>query len=257
MPGTAQPDLARQAAFWDARAADYPAPDAPSVRDRMIARLAAAPEGARPAPGRRVLDVGAGTGAIALHAHAAGAEVVALDVSAAMLGRLRDADPTGAIRTVHADWRTVDPAASGLARGFDLVFAQMVPSFREAADFARMSACSRGWCVFVGWGRVRRDPWMEKAFALHGMPWEVPAGVPLALDRLGSLGIRCEPVWLAETWPRDRPVEAAVRDAVDHLDVRGATADIGLLTRTAAAMAIQGRMVDASSVEIGIVTWRP
>ncbi len=257
MTGTAQPDLGRQEAFWDARATDYPAPDAPEVRDRLLARLAHLPDVARPGPGRRVLDVGAGTGSLAIHARDRGAEVVALDVSAAMLARIRAADQSGTITTVHADWRSVDPEAAGLARGFDLVFAQMVPSLREAADFARMSACSLGWCAFVGWGRVRRDPWLERAFALHGVPWEVPAGVPLALERLAEIGVRCEPVWMPETWSRERPIGAVVRDAVDHLSVRGVEADVGLLTDTAGALAVHGRMADTASVEIGIVTWRP
>ena len=251
-----QPDLSRQAPFWDARAADYPAHDAPVNRDRLSARLALVPEEALPVTGRRVLDIGAGTGAFALHAAEMGADVVALDVSAGMLDRLRAADPLERVTTLHADWRSFDPSHHGFERAFDIVWVQMVPSFREVSDFERMMRCSRAWCVFIGWGRRRDDAWLKHAFDLHDVPWEVPTGVPLAVELLASLGLDTKPTWLAETWERDRPIDAAIRDAADHLMVRGVTADRDELRAAVTPRAIDGRVIDRSNVEIGILAWR-
>ena len=152
---SAQPQLDRQAAFWDARSEDYPDPSTREQMQRLLERLARLPQEARPAAGLRLLDVGAGAGAISLHAARAGAVVTALDVSSAMLRRLEAAGQKG-IETLVADWRAFDIDAAGFRRAFDLVYAQMVPSFRDVADFARFEACSRGWCVFIGWGRERR-----------------------------------------------------------------------------------------------------
>ena len=101
----------------------------------------------------------------------------------------------------------------GWRRAFDRVYAQMMPSFREAADFARFEACSRGWCVFIGWGRERHDAWLQAAFAAHGVPWEVPAGVPLAAAQLQTLGRQPVPVYWRETWQRRRTLEQAMADA--------------------------------------------
>ncbi len=203
-----------------------------------------------------MLDVGAGTGAFALHAAETGADVVALDVSAGMLNRLRAADHMGRVETLHADWRSFEPSEHGFERAFDIVWAQMVPSFREASDFQRMMQCSSGCCVFIGWGRRRCDDWLQHAFELYGVPWEVPTGVPLAVELLASLGLDVQPVWLAETWKRDRPIDAAIRDAVDHLMVRGVTADRAWLLEAIAPRANEGRVIDRSEVEIGILAWR-
>jgi len=252
---SAQPQLDRQAAFWDARSEDYADPSEPEQRQRLLRRLARLPHEARPTAGLRLLDVGAGTGAISLHAAQAGAIVTALDVSSAMLRRLEAAGQKE-IETVVTDWRAFDIDAAGFRRAFDLVYAQMVPSFRDVADFARFEACSRGWCVFIGWGRERHDPWLEAAFAAHGAPWEVPAGVPLAVQQLTALGRAPEPVYWRETWTRRRSVAAALRDATDHLQVRGARPDPELLGALLAKHGDVDPLVDACVVEIGLLAWR-
>lgn len=251
-----QPALERQSAFWDARAADYPDPLAAAERARMRQRLAHWPKAACPRPGQRVLDIGAGTGALALHALEAGAEVTALDVSAAMLQRLARTLAPVPVAAVQADWRAVDIDALGWRRAFDLVAAQMVPSLRESADFERMSACSRGWCLFVGWGRERHDPWLEAAFAAHGVPWAVPAGVPLAASCLRACGHRVWPCYWRETWQRQRTRDAALRDAVDHLEVRGVQADLARLQALLGTCTRDERLVDCCEVEIGLLAWR-
>lgn len=86
--------------------------------------LGPALEAVRPLAGARVLDVGAGTGRLALLAQAGGATVLATDRAPAMLEvarrRLGVADPTGARwSTAVADYRAL-PASSGWA---DLVVA--------------------------------------------------------------------------------------------------------------------------------------
>lgn len=254
MNPSAQPQLDRQAAFWDARSEDYPDPSTPEQRQRLLERLAHLTQEARPAAGLRLLDVGAGTGAISLHAARAGAVVTALDVSSAMLRRLEAAGQKG-IETVVADWRALDIDGAGFRRAFDLVYAQMVPSFRDVADFARFEACSRGWCVFIGWGRERNDPWLEAAFAAHGVPWEVPAGVPLAVQQLAALGRTVRPAYWRETWTRRRSVAAAIGDAADHLLVRGAEPNPELLRALGAKHGDPDLVIDACEVEIGLLAW--
>jgi demethylmenaquinone methyltransferase/2-methoxy-6-polyprenyl-1,4-benzoquinol methylase len=79
-------------------------------------------------PGDRVLDIGTGTGTLALMAAARGADVVGIDVSAPMLAeaqRKRERSPVGKrVRFVEAGVAELDTALGG--ETFDLVTASLV-----------------------------------------------------------------------------------------------------------------------------------
>ncbi len=62
---------------------------------RLIAELAG--------PGGRVLELGVGTGRLAIPMAAAGLQVTGVDASDAMLDRLRAGDPRGTVRVVRGD----------------------------------------------------------------------------------------------------------------------------------------------------------
>ncbi|GGV05558.1 hypothetical protein GCM10010260_48460 [Streptomyces filipinensis] len=69
-------------------------------------------------PGASVLELGVGTGRVALPLAAKGFRVHGVDSSAGMLARLAGKDPEGRITPVHADFATLD-----LGRTFDVVLA--------------------------------------------------------------------------------------------------------------------------------------
>ncbi|MEU8230614.1 class I SAM-dependent methyltransferase [Actinoplanes sp. NPDC048967] len=135
---TVQPDTteadralkARHRAMW--ALGDYP-----SVATEVIPRLGATLVGAcRTGPGQRVLDVAAGTGNAAIPAALTGAEVVACDLTPALLeaGRALAAD-----RGAVVDWREGDAEALPFADGsFDVVLScvgvMFAPHHRAAAD---------------------------------------------------------------------------------------------------------------------------
>jgi SAM-dependent methyltransferase len=75
------------------------------------ATVAAVVELVRAAGGGRVLELGVGTGRLAVPMAAAGLDVTGIDVSAAMLDRLRAKDTAGAVTLVQGDM------AAGLPKG--------------------------------------------------------------------------------------------------------------------------------------------
>lgn len=138
-----RPDGAHDAAFWDRRARSYGGGDerSPYVTGflRHLAIL----------PGESVLDVGCGTGALALPLARAGHEVTGIDFSAGMLERLRrraTEDGLDGVTTVQAGWDD-DWRAVGVGDA-DVVIASRsldVPDLRAALEklgaFARRRVC--------------------------------------------------------------------------------------------------------------------
>lgn len=243
------------AALWSERAPRFPSGRDPGHRARMLARLTHVPQAALPRTGMRCLDVGAGTGVFALYASDEGADVTATDVSEGMLARLSANDPERRVTAVRADWKDIDPEAHGWTGGFDLVLAQMMPGVRTPEDFLRMEACSRGWCVYIGWGRKRHDPWLDAVFAAHGASLPLPPGTPNALEQLVAIGRMVTPVWIKETWHPQRPMDAAVPDAISHLRMHGIAPDYDRIMAMARTHARGGIILEGAKNEIGVLAW--
>jgi ubiquinone/menaquinone biosynthesis C-methylase UbiE len=116
------------------------------VRDELIARL-------KPAAGERWLDLGAGTGELAVRAAAAGAQVTAIDIAEPMIERARaTAEEAGAdIRFDVGDVEYLpyeDRCFDVLVSNFGLIFAP--DHANVAAELARVS-CSGARLGLTAW----------------------------------------------------------------------------------------------------------
>lgn len=139
-PGTTEPTGAAPGiAGWDTIAAAYDevvTPVAMRFAEELLAR-------ADVGPGTRMLDVAAGSGALAIPAARRGAHVVATDVSAGLIDRLaRRAQAEG---LAHLDAQVMDGQALDLADGtFDVAASQfglnLFPDIpRGASELARVT----------------------------------------------------------------------------------------------------------------------
>jgi SAM-dependent methyltransferase len=110
----------------------------------------------------RILELAVGTGRLAIPLAGAGHEVTGIDVSAAMIERLRAADPESSVTTVLGDM--VDDLPDG---PFDLVFVAFNSLFM-LADADRQRACFAAVARVLGPGGA----FVVEAF----VPWDPPRG---------------------------------------------------------------------------------
>ena len=157
------------------------------MRDRLLSWLPADLEG------MRVLDAGCGTGALAVEAARRGAEVVAIDLSATLVGLAHER--SAALGETRIDYRVGDMLDPALGR-FDFVVAMDSLIHYEAPDMVRMVAglaarAERG-LLFTFAPRTWSLALMHRVGQLFPRGDRSPAIEPIEAGRLGSL-LRGEP----------------------------------------------------------------
>jgi SAM-dependent methyltransferase len=241
---------ARIREFWDADAHTYDVAKSHAISDPLeAAAWRRALEEALPRQGARVLDVGAGTGALSILAAELGNEVTALDLSPGMLGR---AELKAKERGLDERMSFVVGSAMEPPKGpFDVVMERHVlwTMLDPVGGLARWREVARRLILFEGvWGerdlrRRAKDLAAETLRRLRGLPEDhhapypedvlaelplarLPSPVPLieAVQQAGWSGVRIKRLrdveWAAmlhEPWPlgwlERRPRYALVADA--------------------------------------------
>lgn len=178
--------------YWDNAAATYDMYQA-EIKSRRIEKvIAALKNGGLLYDGVQVLDIGCGTGMLAIELARHGAKVTALDFSENMLDRLRKDMPKeleANIQILHEDWHQIDINEKGWEKRFDLVVAFMSPGVSKPDAFFKMMGCAKKGCAMKGWAAKRTHPIMSDLWLkIMGTPLEdKPQSIYYKINLLFSL----------------------------------------------------------------------
>ena len=144
--------------------------------------------------GMKVLDIGCGTGMLAIELAKHGAKVTALDFSKGMLEKFRQditPDIKNNISVFYEDWHKIDIESKGWEKNFDLVIAFMSPGVASPEAFFKMMQCSKNGCAIRGWAAKRTHPILSDLWKkIMKTPLEdKPQSILYKINLLFSLGI--------------------------------------------------------------------
>ncbi|OGR36674.1 MAG: ribokinase [Desulfobacula sp. RIFOXYB2_FULL_45_6] len=162
--------------------------------------------------GMEVLDIGCGTGTLAMELARHGAKVTALDFSENMLEQFRQSitpDIGKNITLLCEDWHTIDIIEKGWKKKFDLVIAFMSPGVASPESFYKMMGTSKNGCAIRGWAAKRNHPIMASLWEkiMGGVLEDAPQSILLKINLLFSLGLFPDITFDKVEWDQNVTVE--------------------------------------------------
>lgn len=243
--------------YWNARAANYPQPFEREMitKSRRIIKLA---EGLGAVfAGRRLLDIGCGTGNYALPLAARCRAVTGVDGSAEMLKVFRAQARARGIknaRAVHSKWHRLPGRAT--AGKFDTALASMTMAVHNKAEVLKMERAAAQ-CVYIGWAGVRRNALLEKVYRHHGLAYKAPHGADLVLPVLRALKRKFRLKYIRDGWTKAMTPAETMKEIEIAMKANSVRPDykwLGpLLTRSARG----GVIKQVTRARKALIVWEP
>ena len=241
--------------FWEDMAKRYPRFDDPSMSRDVTRMIEQSLSCGIDFYGSRVLDIGCGTGTVAIPLALKGAEVTAIDLSESMLDTLqRDAERAGVgtqITTARSDWE-----GYRVDRPYDIVIASMTPAVSNDSHLDKMLRSATKAGIYVGWGAYRVNRTLKRLFEAHRYYYPMLSGSAHRFtEKLMRRGIGVETRYFESAWEERMPQDEAASYARNQLTQHGITPDDAILESVFDAHRDGDFVLFHTEAEKGVLAW--
>ncbi len=247
---------ANEKLFWNNRARNYPLPFERETFAKTGRILRLLEDMGVSFKGRRLLDIGCGTGVYSLRLAKTAASALGVDSAPEMLKIFRREKRLRGIKNAACAlsvWSAMP--AELLAGRFDIALASMTMAVKTKADILKMEKAAPR-CVYIGWAGVRRNALLENVYAKHGVKYQAPEGAAVVLKALKELSRAPKVRLITDSWEKKASIADTLRDIEVGLKVNGARMDRPWVESLLKKMARKGKVRQVTSVRKALITWR-
>ncbi len=237
----------------------YPLPFDPKTLDdtRRIIAIAEA-EGVQ-VYRAKILDIGCGTGTYTLPLAQRAAQVTGVDSSEKMLDCCRRgiaAHDIKNVRILRMDWQADDIDSLEFTGVFDIVWASMTPAIRTRDDITKMRRCAGKSCVYIGWGKLRKNDLLEEVFTAHNQVFGPPPGAAAICALLENQGISPRTTQVLTSWDWQGSLEEACKNAASYLEA-GSDMEVqyDIIKKIVSRHCRDGKVSHTTHVEMEVLVW--
>jgi len=242
--------------FWEHLAKHYPSYTNPQMGDDVRTMIDLATGFGVDFNGAHVLDIGCGTGTVAIPLAMMGATVCAMDISDGMLERLKsDSHAAGVTEKIAAHKSDWDSFA--LDGEYDIVLASMTPAVSTDAHYDKYIQAAKKWGIFVGWGAYKRNAFLEGLLGHHGGKYIEPNNKAAKFyDLITAKGKKANLDFFETEWAETYSMDKALDYAVSHLERTHISPDMEKIHSILDQWEQNGSVTITTQAQKGVVVWK-
>lgn len=167
--------LEKAMGVWDKMAVTYPRYDDVAMQKDVRHVLQWCGKQGVNFSGKTILDIGCGTGTVAIPLAKEGASITALDISEGMLGVLEEYTKVlGLEANIHlcqGDWEVYTPEQT-----YDIAMASLSPAISSEAAIEKMLNATHETGIYIGWGAYKKNLFLDTLAQFHNIPDKTSTG---------------------------------------------------------------------------------
>ena len=243
--------------FWDKMAANYPRYDDRSIMQDAAVIFERAAKFGVDFDGKELLDIGCGTGTLAINLAKKGASITAIDLSKQMLEILQHDARTlclqDTIKTVCSSWDAFVPPKS-----YDIALASMTPAVSSIMQYEKFVHATHGYGIFVGWGAYKNNDIIDLLISAHNAQKDQNLAQAKRFSAyLQQRNITHDIEFFDSCWSNEYPYNEALSYALDHLKRVGVDAQKSLVSDILSQNLQNGSVTFTTTAQKGIVVFKP
>lgn len=216
--------------FWDFKANKYPRPFSKETFKETCNVISKIEDMGVRFEGKRIIDIGCGTGIYALVLCQKAEDVWCLDLSKNMLDILKIEAENKKIDNYHSicvDFKSFD--ITDYYKKFDIAFASMTPAIKTDEDILKMEKLASNWCVYIGWAGKRINKISDEIFKMHNLKEHIHNGFLFFRENLINRSIKFKEMVFETQWQWKGSIDEAVEEFVFRIKINGGDPDIRLI----------------------------